>query len=103
MDLKVLLATGRQYGEYTILPLTLKDIAEVEKSELGVLLTNPLWVFPEPDKKAVFAKWVEKKIRKGGKVVTLHQLIEDDIPMPWLSEMMTLMLESSGFPSPSRE
>ncbi len=103
MDLKVLLATGRQYGDYTILPLTLKDIAEVEKTELGVLLTNPLWILNDPDKKAVFAKWVEKKIRKSGKVVTLDQLIEEDIPMPWLSEMMALMLESSGFPSPSRE
>jgi hypothetical protein len=99
MDLKTLLGVGRKYGDYTILPLTLKDIAEADKQELATLTLNPVWAFDDKKYKAIFAKWISRKICKDGKPVTLDELIESELPMPWLHEMMTILLDTSGFQS----
>jgi len=103
MDLKTLLGVGQKYGDYTILPLTLKDIAEVEEQELAILTINPVWAFTDKERgeryKSIFAKWIGRKIYKDGKPVTLDELIKSEFPMPWLHEMMTILLDTSGFQS----
>ena len=102
-QLKRLLGIGKAYDVFTVLPLTIKEIAEAGSKEFAVLTMNPVWTLDDPDKKLILEKWIERKIRKGDQSVTLNDLIEMDYPMPWLSDMLLMMLEQSGFKSASKE
>lgn len=102
-QLKRLLGIGKSYDIFKILPLTIKEICETDEKEFGVLLMNPLWALRNPEMKPIVEKWIERKIRKGDQPVTLNDLIEMEYPMPWLSDMLHMILEESGFTSASKE
>jgi hypothetical protein len=100
VELKTLTSIGKQYGDYWILPLTLKECAEI-KPDTEVLLDGWVFAVDNPGKREVFDKWITKKIRnKKGEPVTLKELEEKDYTVPWLKSMIVELLLDSGFPLP---
>lgn len=99
-ELQTLAATGKRFGDFWILPLTLKECAEIHP-DIGHLLVDYVWSQEQPEVRAALEKWLPRKIRDlQGNPVTLETLIEKDFTAPWLRAMITSLLDSSGFPLP---
>ncbi len=96
MDLRQMLGIGKPFGDYKILPMMVNEVIDAQYgNELAILSMNPNFALTKPEYKAVFDKWIQKKIKTSdGKDLTLETL---DVPTPWLSAMMTELLSESGF------
>ncbi len=101
MELKTLAATGKKFGDYYILPLTLKECAEIQPDDINVLMEGWIWICNDPEKVTVFDKWITRKVRDAeGNAVTIQQLVDKDYPVSWLHWLVLELLQSSGFPLP---
>lgn len=97
MDLRQMLGISKPFGDYKIIPMMVAEVVEAQYAdELAILSMNPNFALTKPEYKAVFDKWIQRKIKTSdGKDVTLETL---NVSTPFLSAMMTELFNDSGFP-----